>query len=364
MDILVVSNMYPSEKDPVYGTFVKNFVEDVRRRNPGGRVDVCTICGRRMGTVAKVKAYAGYYLRLLRALASSKHDLIYVHTITFPIIPIRIVRLFRRLPLVLNVHGDDVLPSNRLKRFLRGLAVPVVNSAKLVVCPSEYFKGVLKEVFPRLSPDNVFVSPSGGLKPFFYRPKAYSDSPDGCLTLGFISRIDAGKGWDMFVEAVERLNAAGIRCRGVMAGRGAQTPQLERMIAERNLGDSIRYIGPQAQDALPALYGSFDLFVFPSYLNESLGLVGVEAMAAGTPVVASRMAGPQGYVEDGVDGYLFEPRSVDALVDAVKRYAALSPAERCEMSRKAFAKAQGYESEKVGRELYEKISGLATQYSA
>ncbi len=119
MNILVVSNMYPSARVPSYGTFVRNFVEDIKARNGGGAVDVCTIYGRRMSKLSKAGAYASYYLRLLWALATSRHDLIYVHAITFPSPALRLVSLFRHLPLVLNVHGDDVLPSNGFKRRLK-----------------------------------------------------------------------------------------------------------------------------------------------------------------------------------------------------------------------------------------------------
>lgn len=358
MNILVISNMYPSVADPVYGTFVKNFVEDIRRRNEGGGVDVCTIYGRRKGKLAKAAAYASYYFRLTMALASSRHDLIYVHTITFPILPIRLVSLFRRLPLVFNVHGDDVLPSNRLKKMLKRIAAPVLPKARMVVCPSEYFRGVLKAEFPALDQSKVFVSPSGGLKPQFYRPKDRISGPDEPLVLGFVSRIDRGKGWNLFVDAVAELNARGIACRGVMAGRGVQTPQLERMIADKGMSGIIDYIGPQRPEDLPELYSSFDLFVFPTCLSESLGLVGVEAMAAGTPVVASRLAGPTGYVIDGTNGFLFEPGNVDALVEAITGYARLDENGRRKMSEAARRKSLEYEAEKVGAELFEKIRSL------
>lgn len=359
MDILVVSNMYPSAKMPSYGTFVKNFVDDISRRNGGGVVDVCTIEGRRAGMAAKMKAYAGYYMRLLKALVTSRHDLVYVHAITFPAPVLRAVCAFRRLPLVLNVHGDDVLPSNRLKRCLKRLAAPLVGKARLVVCPSRYFAGVLAAEFPSLDPSRVFVSPSGGLVPQFYMDKRTVTPPGAPLTLGYVSRIDPGKGWEMFVDAVDRLNREGVPCRGIMAGRGSGEGELREMIARRGLSGTIEFLGPQPQHSLPQLYHSFDLFLFPTMLrSESLGLVGLEAMAAGTPVIAARMSGPQGYVDDGVNGYLFTPGDTADMCRAVREYAALGTDVRMAMSRAARITAGDYEADRVGRDLYTRLTSL------
>lgn len=357
MKILVVANMYPSEKDPVYGTFVKNFVEDLRHREGSENIDLCTIYGRRMGVISKLKTYIEYYSRLTVALAKSHHDLVYVHTITFPILPIRLIGLFKRLPLVLNVHGDDVLPSNKLKKLLKRIAKPVVEKAMMVVAPSKYFKGVLEKEFPKLNPGSIYVSPSGGLASMFYRPKQRIDN-DKALHLGFVSRIDKGKGWDLFVELIEQLNRQGIACNGTIAGRGAQIEDLQQLIKSKSHSDKIHYIGPQPQEKLPGLYGSFDLFIFPSYLNESLGLVGVEAMAAGTPVVASDMAGPKGYVENGVNGYLFRQKNLNSLIDAVREYALSDSEVRNQMSHNAYTTALDYQADKVGQSLYERLRQL------
>ena len=148
MDILTVSNMYPSRKDPAYGTFVRNFYESIRSRNPEGKNHLVTIRGRRKNKASKLCTYISFYVRLTWRLLFGRYDLIYIHTITFPILPVRIALWFRSLPLAFNVHGDDLLPKGKLKRWLKHLACKPLLDARLVVSPSSYYKKVLLEEFP------------------------------------------------------------------------------------------------------------------------------------------------------------------------------------------------------------------------
>lgn len=355
MKVITISNMYPSETDPVYGTFVKNFVDELKSRNPGAVNDIAVIAGKRKGKLAKAKAYVGFYLSVIWKLLRRRYDVVYVHTITFPIIPLRVAMLFRRLNVVFNVHGDDVLPNTRMKERLKHIARPVLPKATMIVVPSDYFKEVVLNEFEGVEADKIFVSPSGGLHSRFY-VESSCDSVGNTIKLGFVSRIDQGKGWDLFLKAVAGLNAAGIDCRGVMAGRGAQSGQMLELIEELGLREKVDYLGAVAQDKLPGVYGSVDLFIFPSIREaESLGLVGLEAMAAHTPVVASAMAGPAGYVKDGVNGYLFTPGDSNALVACVKRYLSLDASLRKKMADKAYETALDYRADDVAEKLYNRL---------
>lgn len=367
LKMLTVANMYPSATDPTYGTFIKNFVTRINELNVGGSNRVVTIYGRRQGKLSKLLAYLSYYCRLTGALLARRYDLIYVHTITFPTPALRIASLFRRLPIVFNVHGDDVLPSNGFKRMLKRMSRPLLPKAKTIVSPSAYFKEVLLQEFPELNPDRIFVSPSGGIDSKFFVPHARQTAStlpgelplERPVEIGFVSRIDTGKGWDTLLRAISALKAQGLKVHATFAGRGSQSSMLENMINELGLTREVNYVGPVAHDKLPALYASFDLFVFPTTrLNESLGLVGLEAMAAGTPVIASNMAGPAGYVTHGVNGYLFTPGSVEALTQALTTFIALPLATRHAFSVAAVQAARAYEADSVARTLYNHLLTL------
>lgn len=358
MDILTISNMYPSDSDPVYGTFVKNFIDELRNRNSNGRNDIAVIAGKRKGKISKTLAYVGFYSSILLKLLAHRYDLVYVHTITFPIIPIRIASVFCRRKFVFNVHGDDVLPSTPLKKKLKELARPILPKAAMIVVPSPYFADVVLHEFKGVTPERIFISPSGGLNKRFYIPNKKVRDVDSKLTLGFVSRIDRGKGWDTFLLAVKRLADDGADVNAVIAGRGAQTPDMFKMIEELGLNNSVRYLGPVTPDKLPDVYASFDIFIFPTILRESLGLVGLEAMAAHTPVIASQIAGPAGYVVNGHNGYLFEPGNADELYRCVKSYLNLNGEQRMVLSENAYNTALDYKAEDVADALYGKLVQL------
>ncbi len=364
MDILTVANMYPSDADPVYGTFVRSFVEQLEARNPGGRCDRVVIAGRRRGKWAKLRAYASFYPRAFMRMLFGRYDLIYIHTITFPMIVVRAALLLRpRLPLVFNVHGGDVLPRNRFIRRLRSLAPPALRRALMVVSPSEYFRKVLLREFPDLSPDKIFVSPSGGIDAAFYNAGVHRPALDGRpLVLGYVSRIDSGKGWEVFVEAVYLLRRSGLDVRGVMAGRGEEGDALARAIAGRGLTDVIDVLGAVPREELPRIYGSLDIMAFPTLCDESLGLVGIEAMAAGVPVVASAIGGPTGYVRDGVNGYLFPPGDAVALAACVDRFVRLHETDRRKMARAALETARPFEATRVADDMYARLCALVNTH--
>lgn len=353
--MLVVSNMYPSAKDPTYGTFVKNFYEDISKRNGIKNTSLVTIKGHRKSKLAKLFTYLSFYTRLLTRLLFVRYDIIYVHTVTFPTPALRIASLFRRLPLIFNVHGDDVLPSNRFKLFLRNLSKPLVLKARLIVSPSEYFKKVVKEVFDGIASDRIFVSPSGGIAPMFYSPKTHMNCGEEPITLGFVSRIAPGKGWHTYIDAIKRLTEEGIACRGIIAGGGSQVKEMLSEVENKKLVDIISYVGPQSQNDLVKLYRRFDLFIFPSTLKESLGLVGIEAMAAGVPVIASNYAGPTSYVIHGHNGFFFEPASSYDLKNKITDYLHLNKEEKEQMSANAYLTAQTFENKFVADKLYDTI---------
>lgn len=358
--MLTVANMYPSDRDPVYGTFVRNFVEEIKQLNVTGINDVVVIKGRRFNVLSKLGAYFSFYTRLTARLLFGKYDLIYIHTITFPIPPVRLIGMFRKLPIVFNVHGDDLLPSGRLKKILKRIAIPEVRKAKMVVSPSDYFKGILLEEIPGLDPEKIFVSPSGGIDAkFFRKPSSITASGNQMPRIGYVSRIDSGKGWDTFLKALSALKLNGLKFKAVIAGRGAQTPMMLQMISDLQLTDCVDYLGPVAQDELPKLYATFDLFIFPSILRESLGLVGLEAMAAGVPIIAGNMAGPTEYVKHNINGYLFQPGNHTELSKAISSFIN-SPGHIQKTMRKAAVEtAMAYESKKIVRTLFGQLLKLA-----
>jgi len=128
----------------------------------------------------------------------------------------------------------------------------------------------------------------------------------------FVGRIQPLKAPDVLLRAAARLLELrpGLRDRLVVAvvggpsGSGLTQPRaLEALAAELGVADVVRFVEPQAQDALPDWYRAADVTVVPSY-SESFGLVAIESQACGTPVVAASVGGLRTAVADGRSGLL------------------------------------------------------------
>lgn len=356
MDLLIISNMYPSTKDPVYGTFVQSFVDNISLLNKKDITEIVVIKGRDGHKVHKIWKYIKFYVTIIFRLLFNKYDIIYVHTITYPIIPIRIVSYFKDLPLVFNVHGGDVLTRGNMAAKLKDFSKPLLKRSKLIVSPSHYFKDILLRDFPFLQEEKIYVSPSGGIDNSFFKHKPKGENE--VLTIGYVSRIDEAKGWDTFLCALRMLLDKNEKFRAIIAGRGAQSNEMINMINALSLNDCVEYVGPIPYRNLPDLYSSLDLFVFPTCLEESLGLVGLEAMACGVPVIGSRIGGLQDYIIEGFNGYYFTPGDACDLSNKIKDYIKLEETKIDELQNNAINTAWQYKADVVNMNLYKKIDTL------
>jgi D-inositol-3-phosphate glycosyltransferase len=139
----------------------------------------------------------------------------------------------------------------------------------------------------------------------------------------WVGRIAPIKGLDTLLDTVARLREGGQDMRLLVVGGDADEPtsghetSLRQRIARLGLVDSVRFVGPQPQSVLPLYYAAADLTVLPSYY-ESFGMVALEAMACGSPVIASRVGGLVTTVRDGVTGFLVPDGDVGALAERIE----------------------------------------------
>lgn len=158
----------------------------------------------------------------------------------------------------------------------------------------------------------------GGADPHRYAPDP-AVSRDGVL---FVGRLTPHKGVDRLIEALPpggHLSVVGT------SGHDPALPERDYPLLLRRLaeGRDVRFLGPAPDDSLPDLYRRAAVLVLPSVertcygrevrVSELLGLVVLEAMASGTPVVASRLGGLAEVVQHGVTGFLVEPGNVAEL---------------------------------------------------
>jgi glycosyltransferase involved in cell wall biosynthesis len=139
-----------------------------------------------------------------------------------------------------------------------------------------------------------------------------SPEPFGSFCL-FVGRLTPRKAPDLLLRALAQVPE--VCC--VLAGDGPMRPKLERLARELGIVDRVAFTGNLPPVQLAELYGRAKLLVLPS-VSEALPLVVLEAMASGTPVLASRIAGLPGVVKDWETGFLVNPGDVGALAVALR----------------------------------------------
>ncbi len=131
--------------------------------------------------------------------------------------------------------------------------------------------------------------------------------------IGFVARLDPWKGLDVFIKAAEKIhdkypNVKFIVVGGAPSGFEQYEKEMKELAESRNLGDSMRFLGWRYRlDDIPEIMASIDIFSHTSTEPEPFGLVLIEAMSIGKPVIAAAAGGPLEIVENGVSGYLTEP---------------------------------------------------------
>ncbi|RAJ10521.1 glycosyltransferase involved in cell wall biosynthesis [Chitinophaga skermanii] len=361
MRIFLISNMYPSKEAPSFGVFVKNFEDGISRE--GGLITRrALIIGRSGSKLVKLRKYLSFYLETLKGLFSKDYDIIYVHYVLHSAFLLYFFLPFVKKPIVLNAHGDDVQPQGRLHKWLlKNLIKPVAKKSSCFVVPSKYYKSVVQNIF-NLPAEKMYVYPSGGINTEVFKPFESGQT----YSFGYASRIDKGKGWDTFIEALNIIKQSHpqLNWTVLMVGDGAQSSEKDNLIANYKLGKHITTIQTVPQAQLAACFNQMECFVFPTRrLTESLGLVGLEAMACGVPVIGSDIGGLKDYIEDGKNGYLFDPNNPQSLAEKMLKYIHLEKSEQATIAWNASQKAQEFESKKVTHELYLTLNQLASRYN-
>jgi phosphatidyl-myo-inositol alpha-mannosyltransferase len=132
----------------------------------------------------------------------------------------------------------------------------------------------------------------------------------------FVGRLEPRKGLEVLVRAFLRLRARRPDVRLCVVGEGPERERCQRMIPP-SIRPDVLFVGSVSQDELPRYHASADVFASPATGGESFGIVLLEAMAAGLPVVASDIPGYRTVVKEGRQGRLVPPSDAFVLADAL-----------------------------------------------
>jgi D-inositol-3-phosphate glycosyltransferase len=215
----------------------------------------------------------------------------------------------------------------------------------------------------------AIIPPGVDLSHFYPIPedeaKEFVGVPPCDQLLLFVGRIEPLKGIDTLIEAIAIMRQRQVYvCLAVVGGnldedKEGPPDELARLQALReryNLEDLVVFLGRRGQDTLPYYYSAAKAVVVPSHY-ESFGMVALEAMACGTPVVASQVGGLAFLVQDGVTGFTVPDDEPEALADRLTRLVQ-DAVLRKKMGEQAAIFAQAYGWEKIAVrivELYQEL---------
>jgi D-inositol-3-phosphate glycosyltransferase len=199
----------------------------------------------------------------------------------------------------------------------------LAREADRIVCASEHERHLLSRLYDA-DPERIAVVPCGVDLDLFHpedkeaarRALGYNDE----RIILFVGRIEPLKGIDILIGAAAQL-AEESDCYVLIVGGDRhsrrQVSHLQGLASDLGIGERVCFLGAVDHEKLPLYYNAADVCVVPSFY-ESFGLVALEAMACGTPVVASRVGGLTGTVRDGETGYLISWRCPEPFAERLE----------------------------------------------
>ena len=262
-----------------------------------------------------------------RRRSAQRYDLIHSHYWISGLTGVELAAAWRRPHLVM-FHTLGAV-KNRARRGESeseariGAERAIVASADHFICATPHERDCLVDLYGA-APDSVTVVP-GGVDLDRFRP---GDRAAARARLGlgagpfllFVGRLEPLKGVDILLRAAAVADVDE-PLRVLIAGGDERSSEerrrLEALADRLGIGDRVRFDAAVSHEALPDYYRAADLCVVPSYY-ESFGLVAVEALASGTPVVATAVGGLQYTVRDGQTGYLVPWRCPEPFAERIE----------------------------------------------
>jgi glycosyltransferase involved in cell wall biosynthesis len=286
---------------------------------------------RRFSHVPRELAFAIAVKRGLFRLQEQGAELDFVHCHGHSLVAIAASSFRRRfkVPCGLVAHGDvfSSPPGTydwRMTKFFQWAIPRGYAQADLIAALSPFMRE--RAIACGADPNKVEVIPNGieigeiGLElPASLRSaKNSSTVMGGSLKLLFVGTLNQRKGVDVLVRAAKTLKDKDIRFSLAMVGTGPLRPELEELITAYDVSNEVKLHGSVPRGDLGNWYRWADVTCVPS-TEEPLGMVVLESLVAGTPIVGSAVGGIPFMVQEEVNGLLVPPRDPDALASALAR---------------------------------------------
>jgi phosphatidylinositol alpha-mannosyltransferase len=289
------------------------------------------------GSKARIPYSPAVNWRVRRALHAEDFDIVHTHEpMTLPV-PIMALTHSRAINVgTFHAYRDTHL----IYQYGRRVFQPFFDKLHGKIAVSEAAKATVARYFGgefAIIPNGIDVNRFGG---DHVRP--LEQYADGRLNILFVGRLDPRKGFRYLLRAFPLVKEELPQARLIVVGayRKKEMSSFLHYTREHHL-TGVKFVGRVSDEELPRYYRSSHVFCAPSTGFESFGIVLLEAMAAGTPTVASNIPGYRDLLEDGREGFLAEPKNERSLAEAIIRILK-DPAMQQRMGAQGRAKAPQY----------------------
>ncbi len=271
------------------------------------------------GSICRVTISPWLSSRIKAVLEAEKFDIVHLHEPLMPMLCTTVLRLSNAATIG-TFHafsarpGYDFLGYNfgkpfstiLLKRWFRKLDGKIAVSKPAMEFVRRYFPGYYNIIPNGIDLDHF----SPDIPPI-------DEFSDGKVNILFVGRLEKRKGANYLLKAYQRVKQEIPDSRLIIVGPGTRLrKKYEKQVMRSGLKDVV-FVGYAAYDELPRYYKTADVFCAPATGWESFGIVLLEAMAVGKPVVASDIGGYASIVTHGVDGLLVPPKDEEVLAQAL-----------------------------------------------
>src|SRR3989338_5668840 len=263
---------------------------------------------------------AAEFFAALRIVIKEKIDIVHAHWIVPQGFVAAIIKKITGVRYIATAHAGDVFPLK--SGFMKSAARFVLRNSSYCTANSAYTK---KNLINIGGTDRIKIIPMGvDLKRFSSSKSSSSlkkkiDAKQIILSVG---RLAEKKGIIYLITAMPMILKKFPKAKLVIAGDGSERQSLERKVKEMGVDNNVIFAGNVKNSELPEYYSSSDVFVGPSIITkkgdtEGLGVVFLESIAAGTPVIGSNVGGIPDIIIHGKTGLLVEQKSPQEIADSV-----------------------------------------------
>ena len=294
------------------------------------------------GSVGRVTLGLRFKRQALELLQAQRFDVLHFHEPLVPFLSPTLLEASQTVNIATFHAFGGFSPSYWVGRRFAGRLAGLLHGRIAV-------SGAARHFISRYFPGDYAIIPNGVDLELYASAEPFEELRDGTLNILFVGRFEERKGLIHLLKAYHRLRKRKVDARLLVIGTGSKAREYRRFIGLRGIRD-VEFLGRVSDHDKARYFASADIFCAPNTGQESFGIVLLEAMAAGVPIVASDIHGFKNVVQRNVQALLVEPKNHRALAAAL--YAlARDPELRHEMGEAGRARAPEYSWPSVTRRL-------------